>query len=136
MFLEERRPEEGAVRIHNEVVAIIAGLAASEVDGIAGMGGGFSLTEVLGKKTMGKGVKVEIAQGEAAIDLYVVIEYGKNIPEVASLIQQNVKKQVEAMTGLIVVEVNVVVEGVQVRKERRRQDPTPTVPEHEYKNYR
>ena len=136
MLMDDRQTDNGSVRINNEVVAIIAGIAANEVEGVAGMGGGFSLTEVLGKKSMTKGVKVEIALGEAAIDLYVVVEYGRNIPEVASLVQQNVKRQVEAMTGLSVVEVNVNVEGVQVRKDRRHPSEATSMPEYQVKNYR
>lgn len=114
IFPEDRMTEGGSVRIHNDVVAIIAGIAASEVEGIAGMGGGFSLAEVFGQKTMKKGVLVEIGQGEAAIDMFVVVEYGRNIPEIAMEVQRVVKKKVEAMTGLTVIEVNVIVDGVQV----------------------
>ena len=135
-MFDEKSEDYGAVRIHNDVVATIAGIAASEVDGVAGMGGGFSFSEVLGKKAMNKGVKVEIAQGEAAIDMFVVVEYGRNIPEIAAVVQQNVKKQVENMTGLSVVEVNVIVDGVQIHKERRRtKEELPPIPEYEYKNY-
>jgi uncharacterized alkaline shock family protein YloU len=133
MALEDRQIDNGAVRINNEVVAIIAGIAANEVLGVAGMGGGFSLIEVFGKKAMNKGVQVEIAQGEAAIDINIVVEYGQNIPEVATGVQQNVKRQVETMTGLSVVEVNVNVEGVQIRRERRKIQEPATMPEYQIK---
>ncbi len=136
MAIDDRQIDNGAVRINNEVVAIIAGIAANEVDGVAGMGGGFSLTEVFGKKAMNKGVRVEIAQGEAAIDINVVVEYGRNIPEVATGVQQNVKRQVEAMTGLSVVEINVNVEGVQIQREQRRSPAPASMPEYQVKNYR
>jgi uncharacterized alkaline shock family protein YloU len=140
MFPEEQFIEGGSVRINNEVVAIIAAIAANEVEGIARMGGGFSFSEVFGKKAMNKGVRVEIGQGEAAIDLYVVVEYGKNIPELAAKVQQNVKRQVEAMTGLSVVEVNMIVEGVQYQSEQEASATTPeteaSLKPYEYKNYR
>lgn len=136
MAIDDRQIDNGAVRINNEVVAIISGIAANEVEGVAGMGGGFSLTEVFGKKSMNKGVRVEIAQGEAAIDINIVVEYGRNIPEIATIVQQNVKRQVETMTGLSVVEVNVNIEGVQVRKERRKIQEPASMPEYQVKNYR
>jgi uncharacterized alkaline shock family protein YloU len=111
--VDDRRSELGSVRIQNEVVGLIAGIAASEVSGVVGLGGGFTLSEVFGRKSFNKGVKVELANGEVAIDLFVVIEYGRNIPEVSYQVQQNVKRAVENMTGLIVVEVNVNIEGIQ-----------------------
>lgn len=114
--VDDRRSELGSVRIHNEVVGLIAGIAASEVSGVVGLGGGFTLSEVFGRKSFNKGVKVELANGEVAIDLFVVIEYGKNIPEVSYQVQQNVKRAVENMTGLSVVEVNINIEGIQPRK--------------------
>lgn len=113
--LDRRLEEEtGNVRISDEVVAVIAGIAATEVDGVAGMSGGIvgGITEILGKKNLGKGVKVEVGEKEAAIDLYVVIDYGVRIPEVAGQVQENVKRAVESMTGLDVVEVNIHIQGV------------------------
>ncbi|MGO0122722.1 Asp23/Gls24 family envelope stress response protein [Desulfothermobacter acidiphilus] len=122
------RSELGAVRIANEVVGIIAGLAAIEVPGVAGMSGGIvgGIAEMLGRKNLTKGVKVEVGEREAAIDLYVVVNYGVRIADVASQIQANVKRAVEDMTGLAVVEVNVNVQGVvfpeetRVEEEKRR----------------
>ncbi len=105
--------EVGTVRIADEVVGIIAGLAANEVPGVSGMSGA-SLVEMLGKRNLSKGVKVNVGEREAAVDLFVVIEYGVRIPEVAMQIQENVKKAIEGMTGLQVVEVNVHVQGVGV----------------------
>ena len=105
--------EVGTVRIADEVVGIIAGLAANEVPGVSGMSGA-SLVEMLGKRNLSKGVKVNVGEREAAVDLFVVIEYGVRIPEVAMQIQENVKKAIESMTGLQVVEVNVHVQGVGV----------------------
>ncbi|MBE6096337.1 MAG: Asp23/Gls24 family envelope stress response protein [Schwartzia succinivorans] len=104
----------GAVRIADEVVSIIAGLAATEVDGIAGMSGGLvgGIAEMLGKKNFAKGVKVEVGEKEAAIDLYIIVKYGVRIPDVALSVQENVKQAIENMTGLSVVEVNIHVQGV------------------------
>ncbi|MDI6782837.1 MAG: Asp23/Gls24 family envelope stress response protein [bacterium] len=116
LSVDERRSELGSVRIQNEVVGIIAGIAASEVNGVVGLGGGFTISEVFGRKSFSKGIKVEIATGEAAIDLYIIVEYGRNIPDISYQVQQNVKRAVENMTGLSVVEVNVNIEGVQPRK--------------------
>ena len=106
--------DTGAVRIADEVVSVIAGMAASEVEGIAGMSGGIAsgLTERLGIKHLQRGVKVEVGEKEAAIDLYVMVDYGARIPEVAQRVQERVKTAVESMTGLKVVEVNVHIQGV------------------------
>lgn len=116
--------EYGSVRIADDVVAIIAELAAKEVKGILGMSGGIadSITEMLGKKSPSKGVKVEVGEKETAIDLYVVVEYGVRIPDVAWQVQENVKKAVETMTGLNVVEVNIHIQGVNIEKEIKEED--------------
>ena len=104
----------GAIRIADEVVSIIAGLAATEVDGIAGMSGGLvgGIAEMLGRKNFAKGVKVEVGEKEAAVDLYIIVKYGVRIPDVALAVQENVKQAIETMTGLSVVEVNIHVQGV------------------------
>lgn len=111
--------EYGSIKIANEVVAIIAGLAATEVDGVAGMSGGITggITEMLGMKNLSKGVKVEVGEKETAVDIFVVVEYGSKISDVANLIQENVRETVENMTGLEVVEVNVHVQGVNIPEE-------------------
>jgi len=104
----------GTVRIADEVVSIIAGLAATEITGIAGMSGGLvgGIAEILGRKNFAKGVKVEVGEREAAVDLYIIVKYGVRIPDVALAAQENVKQAIETMTGLSVVEVNVHVQGV------------------------
>ena len=104
----------GAIKIADEVVSIIAGLAATEIDGIAGMSGGLvgGIAEMLGRKNFSKGVKVEVGEREAAIDLYIIVKYGVRIPDVALAAQENIKRAIETMTGLSVVEVNVNVQGV------------------------
>ena len=109
----------GSVTFADEVIAIIAGLAATEVKGIASMSGnmGNSINEMLGKKDHTKGVKVEVGKEEAAVDLFVNLNYGLNIPDTCKAVQENVKKAIETMTGLRVVEVNVHVQGVKFEKE-------------------
>lgn len=104
----------GTIRIADEVVSIIAGLAATEVEGVAGMSGGIAggIAEILGRKNFSKGVKVEVGEKEAAIDLYIIVKYGVRIPDVALNVQEAVKAAIENMTGLSTVEVNVHVQGV------------------------
>lgn len=121
---QELRSDLGAVRIANEVVGIIAGLAATEVPGIAGMSGGIAggIAELLGRKNLAKGVKVEVGEREAAIDLFVVVDYGVRIAEVAAQVQAAVKRAVEEMTGLAVVEVNVHVQGVVFPEEHKEEE--------------
>lgn len=111
--------ESGSIRIANEVVRIIAGIAASEVKGIVGMSGGVAdgFAELLMKKNLAKGVKVEIGERQVAVDLFVIVEYGSKIPDIAFEVQQNVKRAIESMTGLEVVEVNVHIQGVEFRSE-------------------
>ena len=115
--------EIGAIKITDEVVAIIAGIAAMEVPGVTSMSGGIAggIAEALGRKNLSKGVKVEVGEKEAAIDLYIIVEYGYRIPEVAWMIQERVKSAVEDMTGLNVVEVNIHIQGVNIEREHRKE---------------
>ena len=119
----------GAVRIADEVVSIIAGLAATEVKGIEGMSGGIAggIAEILGKKNFATGVKVEVGETEAAVDLYIIVKYGVRIPEVALAVQENVKQAIETMTGLSVVEVNIHVQGVGVPEEEPKEEEAARV---------
>ena len=106
---------ENGIEISNDVIAVIAGVAVSEVQGVASMSGGFAggITEVLsGKKNMAKGIKVDKTENTAKIDVNIIVEYGSRIPDVAFEIQNRVKKSVESMTGFKVEEVNVHVQGV------------------------
>lgn len=103
------------IKISDDVVAVIAGVAVSEVPGVYGMAGGFAggIGEVLsGKKNLSKGIKVEVGEKETKIDVNIIVEYGTRIPDVAYEIQNRVKKAVETMTGLKVIETNVHVQGV------------------------
>ncbi len=105
------------IKIADDVVAVIAGMAVSEVQGVANMAGGFAggISEVLsGKKNFAKGIKVDVGEKETRIDVNIIVEYGTRIPEVAYEIQTKVKKAVETMTGLKVIEVNVHVQGVNI----------------------
>ncbi len=107
--------DNNGIKISNDVVSVIAGVAVSEVPGVSGMAGGFAggITEVLsGKKNLSKGIKVEVGEKETKIDVNIIVEYGTRIPDVAFEIQTRVKKAVETMTGLKVVAVNVHVQGV------------------------
>ena len=106
--------EGGRIIFADEVVATIASLAVSDVDGVSAMSGGVveGITEMLGKKNMTKGVKVEVGQEEAAVDISVNIKYGYKIKEVCEKIQKAVKSAIETMTGLRVVEINVFVQSV------------------------
>lgn len=117
--MNTREEQNGSISFANDVVATIAGLATIEVEGVAGMSGGFSggLAELLGRKNLTKGVKVEIGKEECAIDLYIVVDYGIEIPVISEKIQVNVKKAVETMTGLRAVETNIHIQGVRVVKE-------------------
>ncbi len=118
---------ENNIEISDDVVAVIAGMAASEVSGVAEMAGGFAggISEVLsGKKNLAKGIKVEILDNkDTRIDVNIIVEYGARIPDVAFEIQKRVKKSVENMTGLKVLEVNVHVQGVStVQLEDKKQE--------------
>jgi len=110
----------GTITYANEVIATIAGVAANEVDGIAGMciSGGFG--DILSRnRNITRGVKVEVGSQEAAVDLYIIVEYGKPIQRVAAEVQENVRKALESLTGLHVVRVDVHVQGVSFEKEKK-----------------
>ena len=110
------KDEVGEVQISNEVVAIIAGLAASEIDGVVGMAGNLAgeLVELLGKKNLSKGVSVTVTESSISLTLAIVVKFGISIPEITRQIQNKVKSAVETMTGLNVEEVNIKIAGVDV----------------------
>ena len=115
------------IKIADDVVAVIAGVAVSEIQGVANMAGGFAggITEVLsGKKNLAKGIKVDVGEKETKIDVNIIVEYGTRIPDVAYEIQTKVKKAVESMTGLKVVEVNVHVQGVNINNNNTNNEET------------
>lgn len=112
--------ENSGIKISEDVVSVIAGVAVSEVDGVHGMAKGFAggITEVFsGKKNPSKGIRVEVVDKEAKIDVSIIVDYGVRIPDVAFEIQNRVKKAVETMTGLKVAEVNVNVQGINTQPE-------------------
>ena len=117
---EMKMSDGGSITYANEVIAIISGIAANEIDGIAGMvtSGGFG--DIIGKnRNVTRGVKVEVGTEEVSVDLYTIIEYGQPIQRVATEAQENVRKSIEAMTGLKVVRVDVHVQGVSFEKDKR-----------------
>ncbi|QUH26642.1 Asp23/Gls24 family envelope stress response protein [Serpentinicella alkaliphila] len=116
--------EYGEVKIASEVVATIVGLAALEVKGVAGMSGGLAngIAEKLGKKSLSKGVKLEIKEKEVIIDLYIIVDYGTKIPDISWEIQNNVIKVVETMIGLKAMNVNIHVQGVHFPQEPAKQE--------------
>ena len=128
---ENSENTENGIEISNDVIAVIAGVAVSEVQGVASMSGGFAggITEVLsGKKNMAKGIKVDKTENTAKIDVNIIVEYGSRIPDVAFEIQNRVKKSVESMTGFKVEEVNVHVQGVDtnISKSENTDNPKET----------
>ncbi|MDI6793805.1 MAG: Asp23/Gls24 family envelope stress response protein [bacterium] len=118
---EEIKSGLGTATISDEVVGAIAGLAASEVRGVAGMSEGMvdGIARIISRSQIGKGVKVEVGKKEAALDLAIVVDYGPVIPNVVKDIQENIKNRVETITGLKVVEVNVRVDGIKMPEEEK-----------------
>ncbi len=108
--------EAGEVRIADEVVAIIAGLAATEVEGVASMAGNITneLVGKLGMKTLSKGVKLTVVDNTVSVVLSLNLEFGFSVPEVSRRVQEKVKAAIENMTGLEVLEVDIQIEGVNI----------------------
>lgn len=109
----------GEVQIADDVVAIIAGLAATEVEGVSSMAGNIT-KEIIGKlgmKNLSKGVRVSLGTDSVSVDLSINIAYGYNVPEVSEKVQKKVKSAIENMTGLAVGEVNIHIAGVNVESE-------------------
>ena len=109
----------GEVKIADEVVAIIAGLAATEVDGVDSMAGNITneLVGKLGMKNLSKGVKVDVTEEHVSVDLSLNIKYGYNIPDVSERVQDRVKSAIENMTGLTVLDVNIRIAGVNINEQ-------------------
>jgi uncharacterized alkaline shock family protein YloU len=119
--MQEYNSEEnvGVVKISDEVVSVIAGIAAEEIKGIMGFQQGVSgnISQIFkGKKSAGKAVKVTLEEDRATIELALSVEYGVKIMEVVAEVQENVKRTVEAMTGLVVAGVNVYVQNIYIPK--------------------
>jgi len=117
--------ENEGIKIANDVVASIAGIAVSEVPGVFGMAGGIAggISEVFsGKKNLSKGIKVEVGEKETRIDVNIIVEYGVRIPDVAFEIQNRVKKAVETMTGLKVSSININVQGINMPENKQKEN--------------
>ncbi|MDP2913472.1 MAG: Asp23/Gls24 family envelope stress response protein [Candidatus Omnitrophota bacterium] len=110
----DRATDLGVVRINNDAITTIASVAAMEIRGIYRMGGGLAKTifETLFKKRGHGGVKIETKDSEVKLTVFIIVEYGVDIPKIADEVQEMVKRSVEKMTGLVLSEVDVVVEGV------------------------
>lgn len=130
MAMNEQAPRErstdlGVVRISNEAIAAIASVAAMEVRGVCRMGGANSkaFIDAFFNRFSSKGVKIRMREGDVKLTVAIVVEYGVDIPRVADEVQENVKRSIEKMAGLIPAEVDVVVEGVRAgaanEKERK-----------------
>jgi uncharacterized alkaline shock family protein YloU len=112
--------ELGTVKIANDVVAMIAGLAATEVEGVSAMVGNIP-NEIMGKvgmKKKTKGVKIEIIQGNVSVDLAVTLEYGYNITTTSQKVQEKVKSAIETMTGFVVSDVNIRIVGIKMADDK------------------
>ncbi|MDE6749644.1 MAG: Asp23/Gls24 family envelope stress response protein [Lachnospiraceae bacterium] len=118
-YLDENS-KVGSVKIADDVVAMIAALAATEVEGVASMAGNVTheLLSRVGVKNATKGTRVEVLQKKVKIDLAITIEYGYNIPATCQRVQAKVKNAVENMTGLDVTDVNIRIAGISVTKEK------------------
>lgn len=114
----------GETKIHNDVIATIAGLAVAEVPGIASMSGSLvgGIAEILGKKARDKGIKVELVDNCVTIEISIVVDYGTKIPEVAGEIQKRVKDKVEKLTGNNVKAVNIIVQGVRLPGDKNKEE--------------
>lgn len=110
----------GAVQIADDVVAMIASLAATEIEGVSAMVGNITneLMSKVGMKSLTKGVKVDISEKDVAVDLAVIMEYGYNIPTTCQKVQQKVKTAIENMTGLNCTDVNIRIAGVNMKKDK------------------
>ena len=113
----------GTITYATEVISTIAGVAANEIEGIAGMCISGGLSDIIGRnRNITRGVKVEMGGEEASFDLYVIVEYGQPIQKVCHDVQENVRKAIESMTGLHVLRVDVHVQGVSFEKEKKAQE--------------
>lgn len=120
--IKNQTHEYGSVNISEDVIEVIASIAATEIPGVAGMNGGFTggITDMLGMSNLSKGVKVELGQEELVVSAYIIVDYGKNIIDISKKVQENIKKSIETMTGLEVVQVIVNVQGINIKKDKKK----------------
>ncbi len=116
----EEKHTEDSIRISPEVIAVVAGIAVEEAEGVAGMSGGIvdGIAQRLGRKDFGKGIRVSLKEEKVLLDLNVVIEYGAPLLETAEKLKQNVRSTVEEVTGLTVAAVNINVSGINMPKKK------------------
>ncbi|WP_026569988.1 MULTISPECIES: Asp23/Gls24 family envelope stress response protein [Sediminibacillus] len=114
----------GKVEIAPEVIEVIAGIATTEIKGVYAMRGNFAsgVAERFGKKSHGKGIKVELTDKGVLIDVFVVLDYGSRIPEVAQKIQTNIRQALRNMTALEIDEINVHIVGVQIDRDETEEE--------------
>ena len=114
LLRRNKSDESGEIKVADEVVAIIAGLAATEVEGVSSMAGNITneIVSRLGMKNLSKGIQIEIADNEVVVDVALNIAYGYSIPEVSTKVQEKVKSAIETMTGLSVATINVRIASV------------------------
>lgn len=125
IVLKSTEPSLGDIKIAPEVIEIIVGIAANQIEGVYSMRGTIAknLTELFGrKKSLGKGVKLDLTDDQLNIDVFVYLDYGVSVPKVALVMQEKIKQQLLFMTGLEIIEVNVHVEGVIPEKEADKID--------------
>ena len=125
IVLTSKEPSLGEVRLAPEVIEVIIGIAASQVDGVYSMRGSIanSFSELLGRQIRGKGVKVNKDEDQLKVDVYVFLNYGVSVPKVAAQIQEKVRQQVLFMTGIEILGVDVHVQGVIPEKQEQTIDP-------------
>ncbi|MBE5856212.1 MAG: Asp23/Gls24 family envelope stress response protein [Lachnospiraceae bacterium] len=111
---------KGSVKIADDVVGMIAAIAATEVEGVSAMGGNLTdeIMSKIGMKNLFKGVKIDVFERRVSIDMAITMEYGYNIPTTCQLVQNKVKQSVENMTGLTVTDVNVRIASIKVNKDK------------------
>ncbi|AUJ32278.1 MAG: Asp23/Gls24 family envelope stress response protein [Liquorilactobacillus nagelii] len=125
IILADSHSANGSIEIAPEVLEVIVGIAATQIDGVYSMRGSLanSLNELFGRKNRGKGVKIDQDAGHLSADVYAFLNYGVSVPQVALAIQEKVKQQLLFMTGLKLVAVNVYVQGVVPAKQTSVVDP-------------
>ena len=117
-----RSDELGNIHISEEVLAVIAAAAALEVEGVGGLAAnlGSDLAELLGKKNLSRGIRLQVEEESVTVDVAVLVKYGYTIPDVARAIQEGIAGSIEATSGLHVAAVNVSVGGVVFEKEPKK----------------
>ncbi|QOY36069.1 Asp23/Gls24 family envelope stress response protein [Anaerobacillus isosaccharinicus] len=118
--MEEQHTKLGKVEISPEVIEVITSIAAAEVEGVATMRGNFAtgVAEKLGRKNHGKGVKVDLGQDGISVDVYIIMNYGVSIPDVAKKVQDNIHQTLRTMTAIDLIAVNVHVVGIQLETQQ------------------